>query len=167
MNKNEKNQSCATRAEVYAAIDSERAYQDSTWPEGDPRPLSTGEGILLIEHYHARALTELKALDPIRKIAGIAVLCLENHGGSTRDTHRSLSREEVYALIDQDCEALVAPNEKPPIAWELANMRHVLLQARSAWASERRPELGALYRIREIAALAVRCLENHGAPMRA
>jgi len=89
------------RSEVYAAIDSERDYQDRVWAENnpanpthptDPRPLSIGEDILLIEEYARRARAkwtgelrpEIGALDIIRKIAGIAVRCMETHGAPKR-----------------------------------------------------------------------------------
>jgi hypothetical protein len=84
------------RAEVYVAIDGERDYQDKMWgdgPPGDPRPLSIGEDILLIEEYIARARLEwtkvarpeIQALHMIRKIAGICVRSMENHGAPERD----------------------------------------------------------------------------------
>jgi len=81
------------RDEVYAAIDTERAYQDDKWGEAvDPRPLSIGEDILLIEEYVLKARQawstehrpEVGALEQIRKIAGIAVRCMENHGAPKR-----------------------------------------------------------------------------------
>jgi hypothetical protein len=81
----------ATRQEVYAAIDGERDYQDQVWQESGnngPNKLSTGDFILLIEEYAARArkafcseaYPERGAHDHIRKIAGIAVNCMEQHG---------------------------------------------------------------------------------------
>lgn len=89
------------RNEVYAAIDTERDYQDRVWAENnpvnpthptDPRPLSIGEDILLMEEYLSRARTkwtgalrpELEALDIVRKVAGIAVRCMEAHGAPRR-----------------------------------------------------------------------------------
>ena len=83
------------RKEVYAAIDGEREYQDGTWSESsyvDPRPLSIGEDILLMEEYLAKARLawsqerrpEINALHNIRKIAGIATRCMENHGAPKR-----------------------------------------------------------------------------------
>ena len=83
-----------TRAEVYAAIDTERKYQERMWGEAQGgRRLSIGEQILLIEEYVARARhewsidkgPELKALEFVRKIAGIAVNCMESHGAPHRD----------------------------------------------------------------------------------
>lgn len=85
----------ATRQDVFKAIDSEREYQDSCWKDdrdGSPNPLSIGEFILLIEDYAARARAnftrekkpEMQALCEIRKIAGIAVNCMEQHGAPLR-----------------------------------------------------------------------------------
>lgn len=85
-----------TRQNVYAAIDSERDYQDSKWPQdgspGFPNPLSIGEQILLAEEYlHQARLAwtqekrpEMKALNIIRKVAGICVNCMEQHGAPHR-----------------------------------------------------------------------------------
>jgi hypothetical protein len=83
----------ATRQEVYEAIDTERAYQIAMWGDAQgQRPLSIGEQILLIEEYAARArklwsgakAPELEALEMIRKVAGIAVNCMEHHGAPHR-----------------------------------------------------------------------------------
>jgi hypothetical protein len=81
------------RADVYKLIDGERAYQDAQWPENEgPQPLTIGEEILLIEEYLARARAqwagerrpEMQAMSVLRKIAGIAVRAMENHGASSR-----------------------------------------------------------------------------------
>lgn len=91
----------STRAEAFAAIISERNYQDHMWKENnpanpihptDPRPLSIGEDLLLIEEIAAQARAvwyknlrpELPVLDYIRKIAGVAVRCMETHGAPRR-----------------------------------------------------------------------------------
>jgi hypothetical protein len=84
------------RNEVYAAIDTERAYQNNLWPQdnrpGVPNPLTIGEFLLLIEEYTTRARAEWtaekkpeeKTLHFIRKIAGITVNCMEQHGAPHR-----------------------------------------------------------------------------------
>ncbi len=85
----------ATKAEVIAAIDSELAYQNFTWPESGSNSdgvLSVGERILLIEEYVAKARLawsqekkpEIGALDIMRKIAGIAFRCMADHGAIPR-----------------------------------------------------------------------------------
>ena len=81
--------SVATRPEVYAAIDTERAYQDDLW-EGNR--LTIGEFILLLSEYTDRAKhewstekkPEQRALEFVRKVAGIAVNCMEQHGAPPR-----------------------------------------------------------------------------------
>jgi hypothetical protein len=79
-----------TRAEVYAAIDSERTYQDALWPQDDPQTI--GEFVLLLDEYVARARAEwtvekkpeMRTVNIIRKVAGIAVNCMEQHGAPSR-----------------------------------------------------------------------------------
>lgn len=88
-----------TREEVYRAIDTERDYQDRKWPngqlQGEPpkaNPLKIGEFILLLSEYTDRArycwtiekAPEVEALNFIRKVAGIAVNCMEQHGAPKR-----------------------------------------------------------------------------------
>jgi len=87
----------ATREQVYIAIDSEREFQDFHWQNpdgsGDPNPLTVGENLLLIEEYIERARSEwskesrpeVRTLNMIRKIAGIAVRCMEEHGAPHRN----------------------------------------------------------------------------------
>lgn len=80
------------RAEVYAAIDTERDYQDKLpLCRGDGSPKSVGEYLTLLRAYSAKADSawtdnpgDEKALHVIRKIAGIAVYCMEIHGAPPR-----------------------------------------------------------------------------------
>lgn len=85
----------ATRQEVYEAIDGERDYEDELWPQNGERDnprLTVGEFLLLIEEYVDKARKdwtvesrpENATLKGIRKIAGIAVNCMENHGALRR-----------------------------------------------------------------------------------
>ncbi len=88
-----------TRVAAYLAIDSERDYQDDRWPHGqladrpEANPLTIGEFLLLLEEYVARARAEWtaekkpeeKTLKVIRKCAGIAVNCMEQHGAPHRE----------------------------------------------------------------------------------
>ena len=88
------------RAEVYSAVDSERNYQDHHWPQDgfspddeEPNQLTVGEFVLLLDEYASKAravwTTEKKpeglTLDVVRKIAGIAVNCMEQHGAPRRE----------------------------------------------------------------------------------
>lgn len=86
-----------SRDAVYAAIDSERAYQDTRW---NPETTSTGglhtiaEWVLYMEDYIAEARTQLSrnadpaaalmGLNTIRKVAALAVACMEQHGAPRR-----------------------------------------------------------------------------------
>ena len=87
----------ATRQEVFEAIDTEREYQDQVWRahsggSEQPNPLSIGEWILCAEDYLAQARArwtteakpEVETLEIMRKVAGIAVHCMEQHGAPKR-----------------------------------------------------------------------------------
>ena len=84
-----------TRKEVYSAIDSERNYQDRLWStdDGFSNPLSIGEFLVLLEVYLRKAQSEwtteskpeINSLNTVRKLAGISVNCLEQHGAPKRE----------------------------------------------------------------------------------
>jgi len=76
------------RTEVYRAIDRERDYQDKHWP-GQSKEV--GEYLTMLRSYLRIAESDWTfnkgdrlALDGIRKIAGIAVRCMEDHGVQER-----------------------------------------------------------------------------------
>jgi hypothetical protein len=82
-----------SRHNVYFAIDGERDYQDTLaeqrgWPkEGRVPAQSTGDYLVLLKVYIDRAMVawtdnsgDLAALDVVRKVAGIAVHCMEDNG---------------------------------------------------------------------------------------
>ena len=94
----------ATRKEVYEAIDSERDYQEALWGDSlsnertpDPDKGENGgdrsldEFTLYISGY-TNDLVNLgshyvgaeQQLDVVRKIAGLAVACMEQHGAPKR-----------------------------------------------------------------------------------
>jgi len=83
----------STRKEVYNAIDGERDYQDDLagvkkWEEEDRVPAkSVGDFLVLLNTYVQRAnvaytdnVGDHEPRKVIRKIAGIAVHCLEQNG---------------------------------------------------------------------------------------
>lgn len=80
------------RTEVYALIDGERDYQDAL----NGRELMSGEEILLLQEYVERARLawtvdfnenpDSEYLHMVRKVAGIAVRCMEHNGGAARAT---------------------------------------------------------------------------------
>lgn len=84
-----------TRKEVYEVIDGERDYQGAM----GARDIPTIEGeLLLLEEYVNKARkaytetfgdpSEEATRDQIRKIAAIAVRCMENHGAPKRTSHQ-------------------------------------------------------------------------------
>jgi hypothetical protein len=88
-----------TRVEVYKAIDSERDYQDNfVLPERRYYQTHTlGEFILMLNQYSAQAMEKWthhtdaiddfpESLHIVRKIAGLAVRCMEQHGAPERKT---------------------------------------------------------------------------------
>ena len=84
----------ASRNEVYRAIDSERDYQNALGCDRVEKwevPHTTGEELSLIATYLRRAQDayadrpgDAAALEVVRKIAGMCVRCMENHGAPSR-----------------------------------------------------------------------------------
>lgn len=85
------------RSEVYAAIDSERDFQDKfVIPERGYYPTHTlGEFVLMLNQYAAQAmqkwthhkdsaLGDEESLHEVRKVAALAVRCMEQHGAPKR-----------------------------------------------------------------------------------
>lgn len=90
------------RSEVYRAIDTERTFQDSfVMPDRDYYMTHTlGEFILMLNQYAAQAQQKWthhsdrvdgfpESLHEIRKLAAIAVRCMEQHGAPSRDLPKS------------------------------------------------------------------------------
>lgn len=86
-----------TRNEVYKAIDSERDYQDKKgkdlgWGHGQgAQNHSVGDYITMLQAYtnklhetYVSSVGDEQSLECIRKIAGIAVSCMEKHGVNPR-----------------------------------------------------------------------------------
>jgi hypothetical protein len=85
------------RSEVYNTIDDERDYQDAKWG-GPPHDQSetVGNFLIYLERYLVKAKDayvdaghSTQALHEIRKIAALAVCCMEVHWAPTRDKRRS------------------------------------------------------------------------------
>lgn len=86
-----------TRSETYDAIDSERDFQDSfVLPERQYFQTHTlGEFILMLNQYAAQAQEKWthhktgedvpSSLHEVRKLAAIAVRCMEQHGAPFRE----------------------------------------------------------------------------------
>ena len=80
------------RSEVYAAIDSERSYQDKLSPaRTNGIPHTVGDYVTMLQQYQNELVAawtknagDQSALHVMRKIAGIAVHCMEDHGAPHR-----------------------------------------------------------------------------------
>ena len=89
----EKRRKTASREEIYVAIDSERDYQDSLGPLRTNEPVhSVGDELTMLATYLRKAQDAYTsqpgveaALHEIRKVAAIAVRCMENHGAPKRE----------------------------------------------------------------------------------
>lgn len=91
------------REVIYDVIDGERDYQDALPPtRTDGHPRSVGDYLVMLDEYGRRAKIawtdnpgDEQALDVVRKIAGIAVHCMEDHGAPRREvTAREADPEE-------------------------------------------------------------------------
>ena len=86
---------------------------------------------------------------------------------------RPAGRDDVYRVIDgerayQDAQRGTAKTDRPlphPVAAELLMLERYIGHARTAWV-DNPGDLDALHQVRKVAAIAVRCLEVHGAPKR-
>lgn len=83
---------CEAREDVYKAVDSERAYQDAgegNSPGDVVQSMSTY--LLVLERYLDKAKRafhkegECAALEVVRKITAVGVMCMEWHGAPQRE----------------------------------------------------------------------------------
>lgn len=79
------------RSVVYAAIDSERNFQDRKWGDVEDHPHEVGGWLTLMrkllrdaEGAWATSNGDYTALEEIRKIIAVGVACCEQHGVPTR-----------------------------------------------------------------------------------
>lgn len=81
-----------SREGVYRLIDGERDYQNALGPDRtDGAPRTVGDYLTMMQHYLAKATEawvmnpgDQEALDVVRKLGGIAVHCMEDHGAPER-----------------------------------------------------------------------------------
>lgn len=96
------------RADVYAALDSERDYQDQRWGPTESQGLhSIEEFILYMEDYLAEAKHLLAraaqadaypaALANMRKVTAMGVACMEQHGAPLRKIQPEWRINEKHA----------------------------------------------------------------------
>lgn len=82
-----------SRQEVYAAVDSEREYQNRLWPGqyGESKKHELDAFVLYIAGYTNRLIDKASSTDDVterlnfvRKVAGLCVACMEQHGAPHR-----------------------------------------------------------------------------------
>lgn len=88
---------------AYKAIDSEREYQETKWTGHEHE---VGAYITMLDFYVAEAKKgwvknsgDAAALESIRKIAGIAVACMEAHGAPERHIDRKSNVETTVSDV--------------------------------------------------------------------
>lgn len=76
-----------TRQEVFALVDQEREHQDNKWGTVRQHPHEVGGWLTIMRVYLQRAeagwlgdLSDGESLAEVRKVAALAVACLEQHG---------------------------------------------------------------------------------------
>lgn len=84
-----------SRTEVYAAIDSERAYQIDRFND---KPHELDSFLVYMQHYLTIAIGHVtngnpSGLDDVRKIIALGVACMEQHGAPYRAGYNRLGRE--------------------------------------------------------------------------
>ncbi len=94
----------ATRDAVYDVVDGERDYQDGEWSAAE-RSLTPGEYLILFEEYVAKARAvwvkehgDVALINNFRKLAGIAVRAMEQHGSIAREYHVPASANIVGTM---------------------------------------------------------------------
>lgn len=169
------------RAEVYEAIDTERTYQIGKWGTNYPDEsvkdfVNYSEKYLGAAKEHAAQGNDPAALDDLRKVAGLAVACMERHGAPERGEEvgegASISgpttRADVYKALDSErsyqSEKWGTDYPEESVA-DFIKYTEKYLHAAKEHADQGN-ELGALDDFRKVGGLAVACMEKHGAPMR-
>jgi hypothetical protein len=182
-----------TREEVYKIIDGERDYQDERWPHDRPEVGSHNVAtyILFMRGYINKAIQEASfgsrhevCLPNFRKIAALAVRCMEGHGAAPRlkllpgrayddplALHMKPERSEIYSVIDgeRDYQDTLGPNrtagKEHQVGSYLLMLNEYVAKAQRAW-TDGAGDVAALDVIRKIAGICVRCMEVHGMPHR-
>jgi hypothetical protein len=188
-----------TRQEVYELIDGERDYQDKRWPHDAPDVGShdVGTYILFMKGYVNKAIETAcfsarheQCIEHFRKIAALAVRCMEGHGAMPRTVNiqsgvyqsgeiqdklglQRGDRSVIYKIIDGERDyqrSLLGPGgvrscETQEVGSYLLLLQDYVDKAQVAWVAHH-GDVAALDVIRKVAGIAVRCMEEHGAPPR-
>jgi hypothetical protein len=167
-----------TRKQVYKAIDTERDYQDYFFNSNQMSNKTIGDWNTVLRVYLRRAEDSWmyngdgNVLDVIRKIAAVGVHCMEELGFVERYGYTNVGipalREAVYRVIDGERDYqdhkwgnLDDSNSVGDFLTYMAN-----LQRESDSKSEVDLPEASLDIIRKLTAVAVACMERHGAVRR-
>lgn len=138
-----------SRRSAYAAIDSERAYQDDKWPNSLDKTID--EFALYICEYaaqlrHVASTTDdvTARLDAVRKVGGLAVACMEAHGAPLRGDDPEAEAGMDSILVD--CIHKAAEGRTSVIV-VCSNPRQV--QATIAEAADTASRLGYVFQYRK------------------
>jgi len=77
------------RSEVYAVIDTEREYQNELWGDGGKHEIDSFATYIrvysrILDETATRPNTPQEKMNIVRKIAGLAVAAMEQHGAPRR-----------------------------------------------------------------------------------
>lgn len=167
--------------EVFGVVSGEREYQLQRWPG---HKHSVGAYLSYMWH-HLRVVNEydstldcsdpeqlLVVMDQIRKLAALGVACMEENGIIPRGAdfrEGPVSREIVLLAIafERRHQATIWPEyeEGSETSEEVTMIRRYLRKADEAW-TDTDGDAQALEVIRKIVTIAVRCMQNNGAPER-
>lgn len=185
----------ATFNEVLEAIDTERDYQERIWRSRcadlgvaytpDPEK-PVGKWLVFIRGYYNDAIQQAShvaeggdMLNIVRKLAGLCVACMETHGAFQRRNDGCLhpffngpsGRRWVYSMIlhEREYQDRLSGNRtdfsEKSVEEYLVMFGHYLTSAFEAWTLN----AGCYESLKDIgkmAAIAVHCMEDHGAPHR-
>jgi hypothetical protein len=75
------------RDDAFAAIDHERAYQDTKWGTIEENPHTVGEWLFIMKRELDEAIRawqkgdcDYEAMEEVTQVAAVAVACMEQHG---------------------------------------------------------------------------------------
>jgi hypothetical protein len=173
-----------SRDEVYAAINTERNYQDGRWTDSPDQGKGVSEWLIYIRSYYDDAVqcgtsgTDEDILGMVRKLAGLCVACMEINGGFHRWNdgsfsyrHLGIVRDTVYEMIDHERDyqnglsSDRTDGSPHTINGYLVMFGHYLNQAFEKWTMNPGDD-EALACVGKLAGIAVHCMEDHGAPLR-
>ena len=92
-------QNASTFSEVCDVVEGERAYQELRWGPFESHGKHEVASFVTFLSYHLEQATmcaatgERDVLDQVRKIAGLAIACLEQHGAPAREISEEVLKE--------------------------------------------------------------------------